>query len=175
MSQGSSGPPRSGLIQGGHKYGTEARKKGLRQLITQSKFSEFKKDCASKFDDAIKAAVGGNVEPLCKILWSDIPLSWDERATLATLLRRQLEAKKRGRPRGSADLSKRAQTKRYLLYLVRQSEDRWRRSHPGKQLPRGMRDRLISEHGERLADDGEDLTGISENAIRAELMRGRRR
>jgi len=38
-----------------------------------------------------------------------------------------------------------------------------------------MRDELISEHGERLAEDGEDLTGISEDAIRAELMRGRKR
>jgi hypothetical protein len=175
MSQGSRGSPRSRLIRGGHEYGTEARKKGLRQLITQSKFSDFKKHCASKFDDAIKAAVRGNVEPLCKILWSDIPLSWDNRATLAELLRRRLAAKKRGRPHGSADLSMRAQNKQYLVYLVRESENRWRRAHPGKQLPRGMRDKLIREHGERLADDDLDLTGFSENEIRAELMRGRKR
>jgi hypothetical protein len=175
MSQGSSGPPRSGLILGSHKYGTEARKKGLRQLIAQSKFSDFMKGCASKFDDAIKAAVRENVEPLCELLCSDIPLSSDDRRTLATLLRRRLAAKKPGRPHGSADLSKRAQTKQHLVYLVRQSEDRWRRGHPGKQLPRGMRDKLISEYRERLADDDEDLTGISNNAIRAELMRGRKR
>jgi hypothetical protein len=174
MSRGSSGPPRSGLIQGGHEY-TEARKKYLRQRIAQYKLDDFMKHCAAKFDAAIKAAVRGNIEPLCELLCSDIPLSSDDRLTLAKLLRRRLSAKKRGRPRGSADLSKQAQTKQFLVYLVRQSEDRWRRAHPGKQLPRGMRDELISECGEMLADDGEDLTGISKNAIRAELKRGRKR
>jgi hypothetical protein len=154
---------------------TENRKRAMRHRIARYKLADFMKDCAAKFDDAIKAAVQGNVEPLCKLLCSDIPLSWDDRATLATLLRRRLALKKRGRQRGSADLSKRALTKRYLIYLVRKSEDHWRRAHPRKQLPRGMRAKLISEHGERLAEDGEDLTGISESAIRAELMRGSKR
>jgi hypothetical protein len=143
--------------------------------IARYQLADFIKDCGAKFDSAINAAVRGNVEPLCELLYSDIPLSWNDRATLATLLRRRLALKKRGRQRGSADLSKRAQTERYLIYLVQKSEDHWRRAHPGKQLPRGMRDELISEHGERLAEDGEDLTGISESAIRAELMRGRKR
>jgi hypothetical protein len=145
------------------------------QRIARYKFADFKKDCAAKFDDAIKAALRGNIEPLCEILCSDIPLSWDDRLTLAKLLRRRLAAKKRGRPRGSPDLSKQAQTKQYLVYRVWESEDHWRRAHPGKQLPRGMRDELISEHCQRLADDDEDLTGISGNAIRAELKRGRKR
>jgi hypothetical protein len=172
MSQGSRGSPRSNLIRGGV---TEARKRGMRNLIAQAKLAEFIRRCAAKFDDAIKAASRGKVEAMCEFLCSDVPLSWDDRLTLAKLLRRRLSAKKRGRPRGATDLSKQAQTKRYLVHLVRQSEDRWRRDHPGKQLPRGMRDKLIREHRERLADGDEDLTGISVNAIRAELMRGRKR
>jgi hypothetical protein len=147
----------------------------MRHRIAQYQLADFMKDCAAKFDDAIKAAVKRNVEPLCELLCSDIPLSSDDRLTLAKLLRRLQADKKRGRPRGSAHLSKQAQTKQYLIYLVRRSEDRWRRAHPGEHLPRGMRNDLISEHGQRLAEDGEDLTGISENAIRAELMRGRKR
>jgi hypothetical protein len=154
---------------------TENRKRAMRHRIARYKLADFMKDCGAKFDDAIKAAVKGDVEPLCELLCSDIPISSDDRLTLAKLLRRRQAAKKKGRPRGPADRSKRAQTKRYLIYRVRRSEDRWRRAHPGKQLPRGMRDELISEHGERLAEDGEDLTGISEDAIRAELMRGRKR
>jgi hypothetical protein len=159
----------------GYKYLTGARKSGALDLIARAKLADFIKHCAAEFDNAIKAAARGDVEPLCRILWSDIPLSWDDRTTLATLLRRQLAAKKRGRPRGAADLSKQAQTKRYLIYLVRRSEDLWRRSHPRKQLPRGMRDELIREYAERLTDDDEDLTGISADAIRAELRRGRKR
>src|SRR5262249_14115237 len=123
MSQGSSGPPRSGLIRAGHKYLTGRRKTAMLHRIAQYKLGDFIKECAAKFDDAIKAAVRGNTGPLCEFLCSDIPLSSDDRLTLAKLLRRRLAAKKRGRPHGSADLSKRARMKQYLVYLVRQSED----------------------------------------------------
>ena len=70
---------------------TEDRKRGRRHLIAQYKLDNFMKECAAKFDDAIKAALRGNVEPLYEILRSDIPLSSDDRLTLATLLRRRLQ------------------------------------------------------------------------------------
>jgi hypothetical protein len=154
---------------------TEGRKRAMLQRIAWYKFADFCRGSAAKFDAAISAASRGKVEPLCKTLCSDPPLSSDDHRALAKLLRRRLGAKKKGRPRGPADLSKRAQTKEYLVFLVRRSEERWRRAHPGRQLPRGMRNKLIGEHGERLAEDGEDLTGISESEIRAELERGRKR
>jgi hypothetical protein len=154
---------------------TEGRKRAMLQRIARHKFADFRRECAAKFDAAISAASRKNVEPLCKLLCSDHPISSDDRLALAKLLHRRLGAKKKGRPRGSADLSKRAQTKEFLVFLVQRSEDLWRRAHPGRHLPHGMRNKLIGEHGERLAEDGEDLTGISESAIRAELKRGRKR
>jgi hypothetical protein len=128
------------------------------------------------FDDAIAEAARGKTEQLQKYLLSDAPLNSEHREALATLIDRRIQLKERGRPPG-ADPSPRARAKQYVVSAVRRLEMQWRKAHPNKSLPRGMRDELIDRVCGPLGDEGffYGLVEINKREIHEALARGKKR
>jgi hypothetical protein len=109
---------------------------------------------------AMKEAEGRKTTLLCEILRSDkpVPLTRDFRDKLAGLIDQYVEYRPppirgRGRPRGP-DPSPRARAMRLVVHCVKQEEAQWRKANARRRVPEGVREKIINEWGEQLADDG---------------------
>jgi hypothetical protein len=99
-------------------------------------------------------------------------LSQDQREQIADLIRRRIQRKQRGRPRGSGLVPNPArEAERLIAYGVRQLK---LRKYGDKPVPRGKLDQLIDQVCEDTAERFEGVGGISIDNIRSELKRGRK-
>jgi hypothetical protein len=82
-----------------------------------------------RFRDAIVHAYRKNTGPLRDLLYSDMPLSSEQREMLAALIRWGIEPKQRGRPRGSVPVPNPARdNERQIVARVRELKLRRRRA-----------------------------------------------
>jgi hypothetical protein len=126
-----------------------------------------------QFDRDIVDAHRGDTKRLCEYLeTADLPLSQDQREQIADLIRRRIQRKQRGRPRGSGLVPNPArEAERLIAYGVRQLK---LRKYGDKPVPRGKLDQLIDQVCEDTAERFEGVGGISIDNIRSELKRGRK-
>jgi hypothetical protein len=127
-----------------------------------------------QFDDDIINAHRGDTKGLCEYLeTADLPLSQDQREQIAELIRRRIQRKQRGRPRGSAPVPNPArEAERLIAYMVRQLKSR---KYGDKPVPKGKLNELIDQVCEDTAERFEGVGGISIDNVRSELKRPRRR
>jgi hypothetical protein len=125
-----------------------------------------------QFGKAILHAYRGQTGPLRDLLHSDTPLSAKHCEMLAILIKRRIEPKRRGRPRGSLPVPNLAwENERALVDRVRQSKLRMLGS---TRAPRGALNTLIDQEMQQMNDDNLLEGGASKERVRSELKRGAR-
>jgi hypothetical protein len=129
-----------------------------------------------QFDKDIINAHRGDTEGLRDYLFSDLPLSQDQREQIADLIHRRIERRQRGRPRGRTPIPNPAREAREaeseIVYEVRQLK---LRMYGDKPVPRGKLKQLIDQVCEDKAEKFEGVKEFSIDNIRRELKRGAKR
>jgi hypothetical protein len=128
----------------------------------------------AQFDNAIRQAHKRDTALLCNHLRSQAPLTDEQREALADLIRRRLQHKPKGRPKG-VSRQPAAQAERLVVDLVRKELKRLH-SRYGKPLPKRTRTKALDEILNRLSGDGY-FYGLRINVqnINEMLRRGERR
>jgi hypothetical protein len=132
------------------------------------------------FNKALREAAKGSPAALCELLRSpNPPLTGNNLESLADLIERRLQAKARGRPRGSILMNPRQEAEMQIARMARLDLDRLRKRAGNKPLPRGTIDRVINKPADQLGEihDGDvpELADVSFENIRNAVTRGVRR
>jgi hypothetical protein len=125
-----------------------------------------------RFRDAILQAYRENTGPLRDLLYSDTPLSSEHREMLAALIRRFIEQKQWGRPRGSVPVPNPArENERRIVDQVRKLK---LRKFGRKRVPKGGLKALVDQVIQQLNENDLLEGGANMENIRSELKRGTR-
>ena len=102
----------------------------------------------SALDKALDEAAKGSTDALVRYLRDGVAISEQRHLdAIADLVKRRGV----GHP---VDLSPRVETMRLIIGMVRNQERLWRRRHPGKSLPRGLRIKLIEQAMAFIGEEG---------------------